>query len=141
MLVLGLRGAFPFPDNVWPLVKNESVDVWLLLPTPPSIDVIWREDSELGDSCEAEAVRENFLRSTCICLFPLEFDGIATDEGGCKVLALSSSESFDSAELDAATVSEVVVVELLFEYKLPNPSNLDDSLYLIDTKLAVVPML
>lgn len=41
MLVLGLRGALPFPDNVCPLVKNERVDVGLVeLITPPSIDVI-----------------------------------------------------------------------------------------------------
>lgn len=139
MLVLGLRGALPFPDNVCPLVKNERVDVGLLeLITPPSIDVIWREAKELGESCKV-ALRENFLLKLWICLLPLVFDGT-----GRLLVMLSSSESFDSAELDAATVSEVVVVELLFEYKLPIPSDLGllgVSLYFIETRLAVVPML
>lgn len=72
-------------------------------------------------------------------MLPLVFDGT-----GRLLVMLSSSESFDSAELDAATVSEVVVVELLFEYKLPIPSDLGllgVSLYFIETRLAVVPML
>lgn len=139
MLVLGLRGTLPFPDNVCPLVKKERVDVGLEeFVTPPSMDVIWRGASGAGESCVA-VLRENFRLSTCICLFPLLL------EAGCKLFAvLSSSESFDSAEFDAATVSEVVVVELLLEYKLPMPSNLEllaDSLYFIDTRLAVVPIL
>jgi hypothetical protein len=137
MLLLGLRGALPFPDKVCPLVKKESVEVGLgLLMTPPSMDAICRGTGDGGGS-EEETVRENFLLNAFICLPPLLFEAI----GGLFAI-FSSSESFDSAELDAATVSDVFV-ELLLEYKLL-PSGFElftISLYLIETKLAVVPML
>lgn len=139
MLLLGLRGVLPFPDKVWALVKKDSVEVVLgLLITPPSMDDICRGMGEGGGSDEEETVRENFLLSAFICLPPL----LVVAATGGLLAVKSSSESFDSAEFDAATVSDVFV-ELLFEYKLPvsDFELFTVSLYLIETKLAVVPML